>query len=192
ETSGSGETVVSARRYLADTIGSEREAGYQLRAVSPGPVFSGLGWRLAAFPVAHRGTASLGFLFEEEARSSLLPERLDALGVPEGPERAALAHGRSIVLADGRHIAREMVQGPSVPGIKLAVVGDTEEIDSLIEPVRHVDTLIVEATFLERDAALARSRGHLTAATAARLAYEADVGELLLTHLGPLQDRGNP
>jgi ribonuclease Z len=164
---GSRETVAFARRYLADTIGSECEAGYRLCAVAPGLVFSRPGWRLAAFPVAHRGTESLGYLFEEEARRSLLPERLGALGVPEGPERAALARGRPVVLAEGCRITPEMVHGPIVPGIKLAVVGDTEEIATLIEPVRHADTLIVEATFLERDAALARSRGHLTAAAAA-------------------------
>jgi ribonuclease Z len=42
---------------------------------------------------------------------------------------------------------------------------------------------VIEATFLERDAALARSRGHLTAAAAAQLAREAEIGELLLTHI---------
>jgi ribonuclease Z len=73
-----------------------------------------------------------------------------------------------------------MVHGPIVSGIKLAVVGDGEDMASLIEPVRRADTLIVEATFLERDAALARSRGHLTAAKAAPLARDA---ELLLTHI---------
>jgi ribonuclease Z len=146
-------------------------------------VFSRRGWRLAAFPVAHRGTDSLGYLFEEEARRPLLPERLDALGAPEGPERAALALGRSVVLADGRHITPEMVQGPAVAGIKLAVIGDTEDTAILIEPVRGADALIVEATFLERDATLAGPRGHLTAAAAARLARDADVGELLLTHI---------
>jgi ribonuclease Z len=180
---GSSETVAFARRYLADTVGFERQGGYRLCAVAPGAVLSRPGWRLTAFPVVHRGTESLGYLFEEEARRSLLPERLGALGVPEGPERAALARGHAVVLADGRHIMPEMVQGPSVPGVKLAVVGDTGEIVSLIEPVRCADTLVIEATFLERDAALARSRGHLTAAKAARLARDADVGELLLTHI---------
>jgi ribonuclease Z len=180
---GTGQTVAFARRYLFDTIGSECQAGYRLCAVAPGPVLSRPGWRLAAFAVAHRGTESLGYLFEEEARRPLLADRLAALGVPEGPERAALARGDSVVLADGRPIAPEMVQGPSVAGAKLAVVGDAEEIESLIEPVGHADTLVIEATFLERDAALARARGHLTAAAAARLAREAEVGELLLTHI---------
>ena len=87
------------------------------------------------------------------------------------------------MVADGHQITPEMVQGPASAGAKLAVVGDTEEVASLIEPVRGADALVIEATFLERDAALARSRGHLTAAEAARLARDAGVGELLLTHI---------
>ncbi|HEX9535948.1 MAG TPA: MBL fold metallo-hydrolase, partial [Stellaceae bacterium] len=100
-----------------------------------------------------------------------------------GPERALLAQGRSVVLADGRHIAPEMVHGAAVPGAALAIVGDTEEIAGLVEPVRGADALVIEATFLERDASLARERGHLTAAAAARLARDAEIGELLLTHI---------
>jgi ribonuclease Z len=180
---GSRETVAFARRYLCATIGPERAAGYRLRAVSPGLVLSRPGWHISAFPVAHRGTESLGYLFEEEIRRALLPDRLDALGVPEGPERAALARGIPVVLADGRPVTPEMVQGPSVAGAKLAIVGDAEEIVSLVEPVRRAVALVVEATFLERDADLARARGHLTATAAAGLAREAEAGELLLTHI---------
>jgi ribonuclease Z len=76
-----------------------------------------------------------------------------------------------------------MVHGAPVPGAALVIVGDTEEIASLAEPVRGADALVIEATFLERDAALARARGHLTAAAAARLAHDAEVDELLLTHI---------
>jgi ribonuclease Z len=141
------------------------------------------GWRLDAFAVAHRRTESLGYRFQDEPRHPLISERLDALGVPTGPERALLAQGRPVVLADGRQILPEMVHGSPVPGAALVVVGDTEETTSLIEPVRGADALVIEATFLERDAPLARARGHLTAAAAARLAREAKVRELLLTHI---------
>jgi len=180
---GSHETIAFVHRYLSAIIGSEREASYRLRAVSPGLVLSRPGWQITAFPVAHRGTESLGYLFEEEARRALLPERLDALGVPEGPERAALARGDPVLLADGRPVTPEMVQGPNVAGAKLAIVGDAEEIISLIEPVRRADVLVIEATFLERDVGLARERGHLVAAAAAKLACEAEAEELLLTHI---------
>jgi len=180
---GSNETMMFVRRYLAATIGPEREGGYRLRAVTPGPVLARQGWRLDAFPVAHRGTESLGYLFRDEMRHPLIPERLDAFGVPEGPERAALAQGRAVVLADGRRITPEMVHGAPAAGAALAVIGDAEEIAGIVEPVRGADALVIEATFLERDAALARARGHLTAAAAARLARDAQVGELLLTHI---------
>ena len=180
---GSDETLAFVRRYLADTIGPESDGGYRLRAISPGPVLVREGWRLDAFAVTHRGTASLGYRFQDELRHPLISERLDALGVPAGPERALLAQGRSVVLADGRHIVPEMVHGAPAVGTALAVVGDTEEIAGLIEPVRGADALVIEATFLERDATLARARGHLTAAAAARLARDAEVHELLLTHI---------
>src|SRR6266481_230495 len=78
---GSGETVAFVGRYLADTVGPERAAGYRLRPVSPGLVLSRPGWRLEAFPVAHRATESLGYLFRDEPRRPLLSERLAALGV---------------------------------------------------------------------------------------------------------------
>src|SRR5690348_8550997 len=106
---GSDETVGFVRRYLADTIGPEREGSYRLRAVSPGSVLKRADWRLEAFQVMHRGTASLGYRFRDAPRHPLLPERLDALGVPEGKERAMLAEGRAVTLADGRRILPEMV-----------------------------------------------------------------------------------
>jgi ribonuclease Z len=180
---GSRETVAFVSGYLAQTIGPEREGGYRLRAVTPGLVFVQPGWHVAAFPVTHRGTESLGYLFQEETRHPLLAERLDALGVPEGPQRAALAHGHPVVLAGGHRITPEMVRGASVAGTRLAIVGDTEEIVTLIEPVRGADALVIEATFREQDAAMARARGHLTAAAAGQLARDAGVGELLLTHI---------
>jgi len=68
------------------------------------------------------------------------------------------------------------------------MVGDAEEVESLVAPVRGVDALVIEATFLEADAALAIERGHLTAAQAGRLAAAADVGALYLTHISGRYD----
>ena len=180
---GSAETIGFVARYLSATVGSEQLAHYRLCLVAPGPVLCRPGWRLAAFAVAHRGTESLGYVFEAAARRPLVAERLDALGVPHGPERSALARGEPVMLSDGRRIVPEMVQGLSVAGAKLAIIGDAEETDSLVEPVRRADALVIESTFLVRDLVLARARGHLTAAAAAGLAREAEVGELLLTHI---------
>lgn len=74
------------------------------------------------------------------------------------------------MLADGTKVDPEFVLGPLERGTKLVVVVDAEGIESLQEHVLNADLLIIEATFLERDAAMARDYDHLTAAKAAELA----------------------
>ena len=51
-----------------------------------------------------------------------------------------------------------------------------------MDEVCDADALIIEASFLERDADKAAERGHLTAAQASRLAQAANVRALYLTH----------
>jgi hypothetical protein len=106
------------------------------------------------FRVQHRDTESFAFSFESQVRRHLLPDRLAALGVPDGPVRKDLAEGRSVVLPDGRTVDSEDVLGPPEGRKKLVVVGDTETTDGLAEHARDADLLVIEATFLERDAAI--------------------------------------
>ena len=47
---------------------------------------------------------------------------------------------------------------------------------------RDCDLLVIEATFLDEDAALAEEYGHLTAGQAGAVAAEAGVRSLVLTH----------
>jgi ribonuclease Z len=135
------------------------------------------------FPVRHRDTESFAFSFESQVRRHLLPDRLSALGVPDGAVRKDLAEGRSVVLPDGRRIASEDVLGPPEGRKKLVVVGDTEATDGLADHIRDADLLVIEATFLERDAAMALDYGHLTAAKAAEFAAIAGAKRLVLTHI---------
>ncbi|MEY9588283.1 ribonuclease BN (tRNA processing enzyme) [Bradyrhizobium yuanmingense] len=130
----------------------------------------------------HRDTDSFGFIFQSPARRHLRPDRLIALGVPDGPLRGELAAGRPIVLAD-RTIDPEDVLGPPSGGSKLVVIGDTETTDGLSQYVAGADMLVIEATFLDRDAPTARNYGHLTAAEAASFAAANEVGQLVLTHM---------
>jgi ribonuclease Z len=67
-------------------------------------------------------------------------------------------------------------------------VGDTETIGGLAEHVRDADLMVIEATFLERDAAMALDYGHLTPAKAAELAATAGVKRLVLTISGRYPD----
>jgi ribonuclease Z len=140
-------------------------------------------FEVCAFPVEHRGPGSFGYIFREKPRRAFLPEKAAALGVPAGPERRDLVNGQSITLADGRVIHPDDVLGPPRPGTSLAITGDTGRVDNLVDVVQGVDMLVCEATYLLRDADMARRFGHLTAHQAAWLAREAKVRTLVLTHL---------
>ena len=146
-------------------------------------VFDADEFTISCFPVRHRDTDSFGFAFESRARRHLRPDRLAALGVPDGPLRKELAEGRPVELPGGKTIDPEDVLGPPERRKKLVVVGDAETIEGLEEHVRQADALVIEATFLDRDAAIARDYGHLTASEAAALATSAGVKLLVLTHI---------
>ncbi|TYL98181.1 ribonuclease Z [Bradyrhizobium rifense] len=135
------------------------------------------------FPVRHRDTDSFGFVFQSPARRHLLSDRLSALGVPDGPMRGELAAGRPVTIEGGRTIDPEDVMGPPGGGKKLVVIGDTETTEGLSKHVAGADLLVIEATFLDRDAPTARDYGHLTAAEAAQFAATNNVRQLMLTHL---------
>jgi ribonuclease Z len=186
---GSRQTMHFVAQYLGSLFPLPRApVPLEFVELQPGPVLATGQFTVSCFLVKHRGTESLAYRFDTVTRAHLDGDRLAALGVPAGPLRAELAAGRSVVLPDGRRIDPESVQGPPAAGASLAVVGDTEEVDTLIGPVAGADALVIEATFLERDAALAAQRGHLTAAEAGRLAAAAKVGALFLTHISGRYD----
>jgi ribonuclease Z len=171
-------------RMLAGLWGEGRAPiPLELVPLATGQVMDEGEFTIACFPVRHRNTDSFGFSFESRARRHLRPDRLAALGVPDGPVRKELAEGRPATLADGRTIAPEGVLGQPEQRRKLVIVGDAENTEGLAELVRGADLLVIEATFLDRDAVIARDYGHLTAGEAAALAAMCDVKQLVLTHI---------
>jgi ribonuclease Z len=138
---------------------------------------------LSAFPVTHRGPDSYGFLFEEKPRRPFLAEKAEALNVPFGPERGRLVRGEAVTLEDGRVVRPDDVLGDVIPGAKYVHVGDTGRTDNLLSLCRGANALTIESTYVDEEAQMAQRFGHLTAAQAARLAREAEVDTLILTHL---------
>ena len=155
----------------------------QLKEIKSGLIFEDKSFTLTAFPVQHRGPGCFGFAFEEKSHRPFLPERAEALGVPAGPIRRRLVAGETVALPDGRTVGPEDVLGPTIAGARLIHVGDCGETSDLVPVARGADALVIEATYLDVEAEMAREFGHLTAAQAARLARDAGVKQLYLTHL---------
>ncbi|HDQ72919.1 MAG TPA: ribonuclease Z [Chloroflexi bacterium] len=162
--------------------GARPQIQIDLIEVQPGIILEDDKFEVIAFPVFHRGPC-LGYLFREKTRRPFLNEKAEALGIPQGPERRDLVAGQPITLSDGRVIHPDQVLGPSQPGACLVHVGDTGQTDNLESLVKGADMLVIEATYLRSDEDMAERFGHLTAAQAARLARDANVHRLVLTHV---------
>ncbi len=163
--------------------GAQPPMPISLKAIGQGVFFTADDFQISAFPVYHRAPDSLGFLFEEKSRRPFLPEKAQDLNIPPGPWRKDLVDGKSITLPDGRNISPELVLGDMRQGTRLAYIGDVGHLDNLVEIVKDVDCLVIEATYLEEERDMAKQFAHLTASQAAELAKKANVRQLVLTHI---------
>ncbi len=126
---------------------------------------------------------ALSFVVEEKPRQGrFLVERAIGLGVPPGPLFSQLQSGMEVRIGD-RVIEPEMVMGPSRPGRKVVISGDTRPTARLTMAARGADVLVHEATLDSSLQEGARDYGHSTAKEAAEVAKEADVDLLVLTHI---------
>lgn len=187
---GGTEAIDLAKRLIQDVVLPETdrriEVGFE--RIGAGVAVACASVRVVPVPVTHRGGGSYGFLFEEPAHRPFDAARAHALGVPPGPDRRRLRDGHSVRRADGRLINPADVLGPPERGTRLLVVGDVAEVESLVPYAKGADGLVIEATFLRHERDKAREHGHLVAAEAARLARDAGVGALILTHISARYD----
>jgi ribonuclease Z len=136
-------------------------------------------WLEHGIPVA-------GYRVQEKER----PGRFDVhkaamLGIAPGPIYGRLKGGENVVLDDGRVIRGSDLCGPERSGRSMVYCTDTRYCSSSVELSRGADLLVHESTFAQHLEDLALRSGHSTASMAARVAVEAGVSELLLTHISP-------
>ena len=170
---------------MAGAVGFELD----LVELEPGDELERDGYRIAAVPVSHRGPALGYVLYEDERPGEFDPDAALRLGLAEGPSSAASSAARRS--AGSRP---EQVLGPTRPGRKLVLSGDTRPCEALRIAAHGADVLVHEATFAEEERERAAENGHSTAQQAATIAREAEVTMLALNHvstrhpLGQLRD----
>jgi ribonuclease Z len=147
---------------------------------------------IVVFETQHRAD-TVGYALAEHTRLGRFhPERARELGVPEGPLWGRLHKGETVTLDDGRTVSPPDLVGAPRRGRTLVYSGDTRPHLALHEAARGADLLIHEATFGGDEAERAVETGHSTAAEAARVALEAGVRRLVLTHISPRYTRDAP
>ena len=181
-----------AERVLgaAIALGIERNKfPIEIREIRAGDRLTRADYDIVVFETEHRAD-TVGYALAEHTRLGRFhPERARELGIPEGPLWGRLHRGETITLDDGRAIRPEDLVGAPRHGRTVVYSGDTRPHLPLIEAARGADLLVHEATFGAEELERARETGHSTAAEAARVAAEAGVRRLVLTHISPRYGR---
>lgn len=133
-------------------------------------------------PLNHR-VPCCGFLFSEKEKPAvLLPERCKAYGIPP-KEFGKIKAGADWTLDDGKVVPNSELTAPSdfVPR-KYAYCSDTAYYPEIIPQIQGANLLYHEATFTTEDEQKALNAAHSTAAQAATIAKDANVGKLAIGH----------
>ncbi|MBO0516061.1 ribonuclease Z [Streptomyces beijiangensis] len=131
-------------------------------------------YRLEARRLSHP-VESYGYRLVEPDGRRMLPEKLAEAGI-RGPDVGLLQREGAvgdITLEQVSEVRR---------GQRFAFVMDTRLCDGVFALAEGCDLLVIESTFLDEDVRLAKDHGHLTAGQAARVARDAGVRHLVLTH----------
>ncbi len=176
------------RRYLESVIETTRlhlTFPLSIIEIEEGEIAREPGWSVHARKLEH-SVETFGYrLVEDDQPGGLNIDRARELGVPDGPLLGRLKRGEDVALDDGVVVHSAQVLGPPRAGRVFGYCLDTRPCENAVLLARGASLLVHEATYGEEHAEEARSRGHSTAAEAARTAARAGARQLLLTHFSP-------
>lgn len=132
-------------------------------------------------PLRHR-VPTVGFLLREKPKPRhIIADAVKFFNVPVA-QMKAIKDGADFITPDGQVIANNRLTRDADPSASYAYCSDTMFFPELAEKVRGVSLLYHEATYADDSLQKAAERFHSTASQAARIARDAEVGQLLLGH----------
>jgi ribonuclease Z len=143
-----------------------------------GLIYSDKKISIEAMPLDHV-VETYGYRIRENDSFTLIPEELDKAGI-RGNDVGELKSKGSVTV-DGRTVHIEDV-GKALQGQVFAFVMDTRECKAAYDLAQGADLCVMEATYLSDKEDLALEYCHLTSAQAGRIARDAHVKRLVLSH----------
>ena len=133
-------------------------------------------YQILSIPVLHTVPA-VAYCFQEKPRWNIDTKKLKELGLKSGAWLKKLKRvGR--VEYKGREVKIEDVANLK-PGLKIVYSGDTKPCENILKISKNADLLIHDGTFLEEE----EGKAHADVKQAAKIAKEANVKQLILTHI---------
>ena len=174
--------VVSALRVIAPELPFEIQCR-EIAGTEGEQKFSFDGFEIEAFKVNHN-VLCYGYSMSVERAGRFDRERAEELRIPM-KLWSRLQKGE-VMEQDGRTYTPDMVLGARRKGLKVTYCTDTRPTDSILAHARGADLLILEGMYGEPDKLVkAKEHKHMTMYEAARIARDAEVPELWLTHYSP-------
>jgi ribonuclease Z len=124
----------------------------------------------------------LAYAFQEKPIRKVSKEKMQKYGLKPSPLIKKLLLGESITVS-GRTIYPEDILLPEKKGVKVVISSDTRPCKRLIRFAKGANLLIHESTFSVKDTDKAIITYHSTTEDAARVAKEANVDKLIITHI---------
>lgn len=152
---------------------------YNLHEIEQGIFFENKDFKLEAIRLKHSAIC-LGYSFIEKDRRKINVEYLKKFHLTRHPILKGLQAGKDITWK-GRLIKANKAT-KVVEGKKITFISDTAYCENTVKLAKDSDILICEATFLDELKEKAAGYKHLTAKQAAKIAKEAKVKKLVLTH----------
>ena len=178
------ERVVKALRVIAPELPFEIKF---IELTEPQQQIRLHGYVIDAFKVNHRVTC-YGYSISIERAGMFEVDKAKQNDVPM-QFWSRLQKGETIE-SDGRVYFPELVLGPERKGLKVTYTTDTRPTDSIVKNAKDSDLFICEGMYGEKgDVNNAVKYKHMTFEEAGRLAKQAGVKELWLTHYSPALNR---
>ncbi len=130
----------------------------------------------------HHSVLNLAYSVEEKRSPKFLREKAIELGLKPGPDFGKLQKGIPVEV-NGTLIKPDQVLGEKRNGRKVVYSGDTKPCPEMVQFASGADVLIHESTYESAQELKAIENGHSTTTHAAMIAKEAEVSELILTHI---------
>jgi len=141
---GATRVLRRAEQFGFDRLGFPVE----ITEIEPNQPLRRNGYDVIPFEVDHRGSASLGYAIVEETRKGRFnPELAREMGIPEGPLWGEIHRGNVVRLPDGRTVDPSLLVGPTRPGRRIVITGDTRPCASTTEMARDADLLVHDAQY---------------------------------------------
>lgn len=126
---------------------------------------------------------SYGYRIEEaDHEGELQVAKLQALGIPSGPLYGKLKKGETVLFEDQEINGQDFVGQPKAGRI-VTILGDTRKTPNSELLAEKADLLVHESTFNKNEEQLAKEYYHSTTHQAAEVAKNAQVKQLVLTHI---------